>query len=217
MKTTNNAQETVKGQLNTMVLRGSAVVAVIALISLSVSAQEFWKQLLTANASVQAYIQTAAEPSEFKKADAVIDAVRAELAEKSFNFPEAMTIESEKEKELEIEDWMTSRTLFGSNTAAFVDEKDEPLDLEGWMINGSNFGTQATFFADEAEPALRIEAWMTDETRFSNATEILTEREAELRLEDWMTDDVHFSNKGELENSHLHLEAWMADNNYWDF
>ncbi|HAQ20281.1 MAG TPA: hypothetical protein DCR40_13780, partial [Prolixibacteraceae bacterium] len=46
MKTTNNAQETVREQVSKIVLRGSAVIISFVLLSWSVGAQDFWEQVL---------------------------------------------------------------------------------------------------------------------------------------------------------------------------
>ncbi len=51
MKTTNNAQKTENTQVRTVVLRGAAVIFSVVLLSWTVTAQDFWKELLTNNTS----------------------------------------------------------------------------------------------------------------------------------------------------------------------
>lgn len=214
MKTTNNAQKTVKGQLNAMVLRGSAVVFSFVLISLTVSAQEFWKQFLTSSPSGQITSQVVTEPSEFEKADAAIRAIHAEFKAHNSGLSEAIVVETEADEELKVESWMTNEILFGADAAAIIKEEDEPLDLESWMVNGLNFSRQSIVVADEVESTLKMEAWMTEEANF-NAAEILTERDADLKIENWMIDSRIFTNHSELKNGHLNFESWMADASIW--
>jgi hypothetical protein len=49
MKTTNNAQKTETGKMNTLVIRGGASIIIFVFISFSVVAQNYWKQLLNGN------------------------------------------------------------------------------------------------------------------------------------------------------------------------
>ena len=123
MKTTNNAQKTVKDQLNAMVLRGSAVIFSFTLISLTVSAQDFWKQFLTGSTSGAITSQRVTEPSEFEKADAAIRAIHAEFTARNSGLTEAIVVETEADEELEVEAWMTNEILFGADAAAITNEE----------------------------------------------------------------------------------------------
>lgn len=68
-----------------------------------------------------------------------------------------LTIETAKEKRLEIESWMLDGKFFGQPIISFKEELDKPLEIEEWMINSYYFGfSTKTFY----EKDLQIESWM---------------------------------------------------------
>ena len=210
MKTTNNAQKTVNGQMKMMVLRGAAVIISLVLISWTVSAQDFWKELLSNNTYGKMAMLMIAQDSETKSADAAIEAIEAELAIRANHSTEALVLEAEAEKELEIESWMTDESNFSARTNFFAVEAEEALILENLMTNDVYF----TSLTADAESALEVEAWMLQETNF-NSAETLADTEPEMEIESWMLDDNAFGAK--TENEKMELEAWMTDSDVWGF
>jgi hypothetical protein len=75
-------------------------------------------------------------------------------------------IEQARDKNLEIENWMTSETYFGSFDLTDQINKEETLKIENWMIESPYFAEPAVI--TENEPALNVEAWMTDESIWKN-------------------------------------------------
>jgi hypothetical protein len=210
MKTTNNAQKTENTQVKTVVLRGAAVIFSIVLLSWTVTAQDFWKEFLTNNTYGKMAMLMVSHPDESAKADALFDAVEAEL--KANASLSSDMIASETEKALEIESWMTKEDLFISkNDYSAVDAESE-LNVEDWMMNSSRFGAQLLEEAADAEPSLEIENWMLQKEYFAPASED-TEKDSGLQIESWMLDAQNFEKSEES----LELEAWMTDNNFWRF
>jgi len=214
MKTTNNAQKTENGQVKTMVLRGVAVIFSLVLISWTVSAQDFWKELLTNNTYGKMAILMIEQTNETKNADAAIDAIHAELAIQANHSTEALVLVNETESNLEIEAWMTDETYFASRTSANAIEAEDALEIEGWMTNDAYF-SNSTASSVDTEPALDIENWMVQDT-FFNSDKVLADREFEMEIEAWMMNDTYFESLKSPEES-LELEVWMTDTNIWGF
>jgi hypothetical protein len=210
MKTTNNAQKKVNGQMKMMVLRGAAVIISLVLISWTVSAQDFWKELLTNNTYGKIAMLMIEQENETKSADAAIDAIEAELASRANHSAETLVMQVETEKELEIESWMTDESNFSARTSLFAVEAEEALILEDWMTNDVYF----TSLTADAEPTLEMEGWMLQETNFT-PTENLADTEPEMEIENWMLDENTFGAKTGSEK--MELEAWMTDSNVWGF
>lgn len=138
MKTTNNVQKTI--------LRSVAVVVSFVLISLTVSAQDFWKKLL-ANSS---FNEIALAMVETPKATET-----SENESETFNFS---LLETENDPTLELENWMLDENNFASTVFEFTQESDNELEIEEWMLNGDLFQVN-----EEVETSLELEAWMTSE------------------------------------------------------
>jgi hypothetical protein len=215
MKTKNNIQKTVKSQLRNLVLRGSAVIASLVLISWSVRAQDFWKQFFAENSFENIALIMNGQSNEFEKADALADAIHAEINSTKTIPVESFTMEAETEKELEVESWMTNEALF-SNNFRVTDESDKDLKLESWMINTITTGIAANSIQTETDHQLTVENWMTDATNFSSST-MKADKDAELNLESWMVEDSIFTSRLTQQDEPLKLEAWMADNKIWGF
>jgi len=139
MKTKNNVQKTI--------LRSVAVVVSFVLISFTVSAQDFWKKLLTNssfNEIALAMVETSKKPeakndSEAKTAPAFI-----------FN--------PEREKTLAIEEWMTNENYFGFSNNFVKSYPENKFNVEEWMLNENLFEVNA-----DAEDELKLEDWMTSD------------------------------------------------------
>ncbi|MFV0592306.1 MAG: hypothetical protein ACK5M7_13040 [Draconibacterium sp.] len=133
MKTKNNVQKAV--------LRSAAVVVSLVLISYTVSAQEFWKRLLTNSSFGDIALAMSAENESH--ADA--------LGEIS-NY---MDFAVEVEPELVLEDWMTDGSKFNASTLTIETVVDTELDLEPWMTDEGTF--------EPTEKAPELESWMISE------------------------------------------------------
>jgi len=139
MKTKNNVQKAI--------LRSGAVVISFILISFTVSAQDFWKRLLT-NSSFNEIAIAMVETSGKTETTAL----PAENSAETFIF------QNETEPALQLEDWMTNTNYF-NNTAFKVEEATEsPLELENWMLDENYFSSDKN-----AEQALQLEDWMTSD------------------------------------------------------
>ncbi len=214
MKTTKDTQKTDRN-VRMVVLRASAVIFSLVLISLTtVSAQDFLKQLLTNSSYGKMASISVEKPSEFKEADAAIEAINAEFTEQLINSTETFAFESETDENMEVEVWMTNEALFNANSVTITEEADDDLNLEDWMINSTNFKTNSLSVINEADAAIELEGWMITDLNFAS-NDVITERDNDLSIEKWMTDDRNFVSV--VENKPLELQAWMSDNRYWGF
>jgi hypothetical protein len=143
MKTKNNVQKTV--------LRSVAVVVSFVLISLTVTAQDFWKTIL-ANSS---FNEIALAMSENTK-KSIAPAPGTE--DKSANY----IYENEYDSKLALEDWMTDNYYFEATSIPLV-ENESTLQVEDWMLDESLFSA-----AQEPEGELKVEDWMTSDKIWMN-------------------------------------------------
>lgn len=114
------------------------------LISFTVSAQDFWKKLITNssfNEIAMAMIETA-DDSEFP-------AKTNEYNTGNFYF------DAVNEPSMELETWMTSGYYFYGISYYSGIEAEVPLSLEPWMLNESNFEVE-----NEVDNSLELEEWM---------------------------------------------------------
>ncbi len=143
MKTKNNVQKTV--------LRSAAVVVSFVLISLTVTAQEFWKTVLT-NSSFNQIALAMVETS--KKSN-----VPAPTAESNAN---TIFYENDYDAKLNVEDWMTDNNSFRA-VAVQPAAKDENLQVEDWMLSENIFAVTS-----ETESPLTVENWMINSGTWEN-------------------------------------------------
>lgn len=139
----NNVQKTI--------LRSAAVIVSFVLISLTVSAQDFWKKLLensSFNEIALAMVETSKES----------DGSKAPTAD--FN---SILFENELEPALEMEDWMNNEVFFEVLNFELSDEAENKLELHDWMFNDSLFQTDK----NEKIP-LEVEAWMISKKVWGN-------------------------------------------------
>lgn len=143
MKTKNNVQKTV--------LRTAAVLVSFVLISLTVTAQEFWRAVLTKSSFNQIALAMVETP---KKPDVSVSTdVKSSQNEMYLNDYDA---------KLNLEDWMTDEQSF--KVVEFQEmAKDENLKVEDWMLN-DDLLTVTT----ETESPLKVESWMTDSKTWLN-------------------------------------------------
>lgn len=162
MKTTNNAQKTGNSKFENPASKTAAVILSLVLISFTVSANGFWKQLLVNN-------------TFGKMAVLMVDQENSELLAHAAPEPAAHTlqatgisnnffVETAKENSLSIESWMTKDTNFGKCQLTDRAEAETSLRLENWMVSNPYFN--ASVVQTENEPVLKLEAWMTDENRW---------------------------------------------------
>ncbi len=140
MKTRNNVQKAV--------LRSGAVIVSFILISFTVSAQDFWKRLLT-NSSFNEIAIAMVETSAKKEATDV-------STKKSTG---VFFFQNEAEPALELEDWMTNSYYFNQSSVLWGDAVvEEPQQLENWMLDENYFNVP-----EDKEQPLELENWMTSE------------------------------------------------------
>jgi hypothetical protein len=162
MKTQNNTQETVNEQVKRMILRGSAVIVGLALISLAVNAQDLWNQFSNNSSYGKTAVMMTNQASETKKTDAVFEAIDAEIVIHFTHSASTFAFEAEQENALQLEAWMLDEALFTSNVDFNAIDAEEELKIENWMTDTSNFSNTMIDESVETEKPLEIESWMTD-------------------------------------------------------
>lgn len=150
MKTKNNVQKT-KNNVQKTVSRSLAVVVSFVLISFTVTAQDFWKTVLTNSSFNQialAMVKTPTKPN--------IPASSSKPNTPTFMY------ENVYEASLEVEDWMTSNAFFKPIVIHQV-EKENALQVEKWMLDESLFTVES-----EIETQLIVEDWMISDKVWNN-------------------------------------------------
>lgn len=127
MKTKNKTQKTV--------LKSLAIITSFLLISLTVSAQEFWHSIIengTAKEMALAIIDNNKESNLSESSDLISTVVYSE---------------TESENKMELEEWMTNNKVFNvkekpekrkvikTSTFVFEETKESKLKFEAWMFN----------------------------------------------------------------------------------
>ena len=162
MKTKNNTRETVDDQVRRIFLRSSAILLSAVLISMTVNAQDFWEQFSNNNNAGKMALLKAVNTSEKGTPSVALKAGNVDAStELNISF-ETFVCETEQEKELLLEPWMTAESYFSSATYFTEVEIEEALQLEDWMLNKDYFIHPSVFESVELETPLKIEAWMTD-------------------------------------------------------
>lgn len=144
MKTKSNVQKAI--------LRSGAVVVSFVLISFTVSAQDFWKRLLT-NSSFNEIAIAMVETSG--KAETA--ALPAEHSAGTFISQEVA------EPAMELDRWMTNASYFNEPAVQFDEIIEQPLELENWMLDESHFTS-----INSNEKAMELEGWMTSDNFWNN-------------------------------------------------
>lgn len=211
MKTQNNTQETVNEQVKRMILRGSAVIVGLALISLAVNAQDLWNQFSNNSSYGKTALMMNNQDSETKTTDAVFAAIDAEIAIQLNHSTATFDFKTEQENALQLEAWMTDEALFTSSLDFNAVDTEAELTIENWMTDAKNFSNAMISESVEIEKPLEIEPWMAVEEYF-NSVETLTNTESALNVESWMLNSHNFN----AQNEPMQLEAWMTDNRYWN-
>lgn len=166
MKTSNNAQKTENQKIEKPVRKSFAVVLSLVLISLTVSANGFWKHLLVNNTYGKMAILMVDQEKKNNELLAYTELSGVEQFTKGGAASTEFVFETATEKDLELESWMTDANYFGSSVFADQAVSEEALELEAWMIDNPYF--VAAVSPDEKEPALELEAWMLDGKLWEN-------------------------------------------------
>lgn len=150
MKTKNNVQKAI--------LKSLAVIISFVLISLTISAQEFWESLLennTFNGIALAMVETNPETNK----------ALADVSSLTSTNAFASLLEVETEEVLKLEDWMTNETNF---TASFTIEEaiESPMELKDWMIDETYFAAGSMNLELETGKAQEVENWMLETEKF---------------------------------------------------
>lgn len=160
MKTTNNAQETGNRKFRVYIAKTFAVVASLVLVSITVSANGFWKQVLVNNSYGKMAILMVNQENG-------IETLPIYSENNFFASSDSKAISSifmeevSNEKALEVESWMTDSRIFGSSILEEEAYSEQPLKIEDWMIDSSKFSFSPD--SGEKEPALKVETWMIDQ------------------------------------------------------
>lgn len=138
MKTKNNVQKTI--------LSTSAVIVSLVLISFTVTAQDFWKMVIT-NSSFNEIALAMADTREKPKSEPVSNETWSERL-----------LPVEEEQNLTIENWMKESPLGGASLPMNLSETENKLNVEDWMVSDADLNTKA-----ENEMPLLTEGWMYNE------------------------------------------------------
>lgn len=213
MKTKNNVQKTI--------LKSTAIAVIFGLISLTVNAQ---------------FLHTAFNKQQNHDLILALANDNTNLSYASLNISTskdgfyANYLTTEKEENLEIENWMTNENLFDA-TMQIEEETESSLQLEDWMTNETNFVAASTI-VEETETPMVLENWMLNDNLFSAPNmDLSVETEAELELENWMINEDVFNVEPKFETKKiistsyfyyteaneysLTLEEWMVNSTTW--
>lgn len=142
-------------------LKGGAIVISFILISFTVSAQGFWRQLLTesslSNVAMIMVGNSGSHSTATVKSPATFENT---IEDKTL----IKTMELESDKPLVLESWMTSDRFFNNFTFSIVTDKDKRLELEDWMIDNTYFETKSSYLKTEKDKELKLEEWMVNDS-----------------------------------------------------
>lgn len=125
-------------------MRSAAVVVSFVLVSITVSAQEFWKKVLTHSSFNEIALALVEIPEKEAPANENTEGAFWYAFDKAFD------------PALELEGWMTSESYFETITFDVENEVDVPLKVENWMLDENLFSSQ-----EMQEKPLELESWMT--------------------------------------------------------
>ena len=150
MKTINNVQK--------VSFRLAAVIASFILISLTVSAQGFWREFLTNNSFGE--IAEAMANSTVKYYPTLSETNASSTAWFSKYMVEAT------ESSLKIEDWMLDESNFSGRLFGTEEAVERPLELESWMVSSTGFGASDLWKSisteETKEKQIQLESWMVE-------------------------------------------------------
>lgn len=157
MKTRNNNTGNKESKMKTAFLKGGAIIISFVLISFTVSAQDFWKQLLTESSLSNVAMIMVGNTGRINPATTSAQSLHVNFTEdKPFNHK----IEHESDKPLNLESWMTK--YFEESVYSVNEATDANLELEDWMINNKYFRTEPRINT-EKDSELKLENWMVSD------------------------------------------------------
>lgn len=135
MKTKNNVQKTI--------LSTSAVIISLVLISLTVTAQDFWRMVITNSSfnEIALAMTNTHEKNEYQPVN-------------SETWSEKL-MPVEEETELPVENWMKETPSNDAFQLSTIQVTEDKLEIEDWMMDEKHFKTTI-----ESEMPLIIEPWM---------------------------------------------------------
>jgi hypothetical protein len=146
MKTENSRRvsETLRGNnVQKAFLRTIAVIISFVLISYTVSAQEFWKKLLTNSSFNEIAIAMTKTPAKTASSTTITNSSEFYLEEAT-------------EPAMELENWMTNENTFRIFNFNLENEVEIPMAIESWMLDANTFENN-----NLQEETLDLENWMT--------------------------------------------------------
>lgn len=144
MKTINNVQKTT--------LKSAAAIASFILISLTVSAQDFLKEIAT-NTSFGEIAMAMVYNSE--NDGEILIGSNTYSATWLNNF-----IKELNESSLNLEQWMVEIPSYRKNSNQKTNDQKEKLEIESLITKESKLQRTAELFDEATEPELKLEAWM---------------------------------------------------------
>ncbi len=157
-KTRNNNTENRESKMKTAFLKGGAIIISFVLISFTVSAQDFWKQLLTESSLSNLAMIMVGNTGKINPVATRAQSLHVNFTEdKTFNHK----IEHESDKPLNLESWMTKTKYFEESVYSVNEATDATLELEDWMINNKYFLTGSSI-PTEKDSELELEKWMVN-------------------------------------------------------
>jgi hypothetical protein len=142
MKTKNNVQKTI--------LRTGAVVLSLVLLSFTVAAQGYWKQLLSNNSFT--LIASALVDHRAPVGDDIRKPGPSSAANTDYNL---VIVD---ENPLQIEKWMVNKDMFGMNSELYNEVAEAQMGIEPWMVETDFFNTGNI----ANEQPLLLEGWMAN-------------------------------------------------------
>lgn len=150
MKTRNNVQKAAR--------KFTAVISSFILISLTVSAQNFWNELVPD----YDYHETVLALANNAEVD------NTSTSDKNFSSGDYLFfIEEAKEENLELENWMLNEAIFTNGTFNLEVEIENSLELEKWMTDDATFNVAikdtCELFKNEFDEELILEDWIIND------------------------------------------------------
>lgn len=152
MKTRNNVQKAIT--------KSFAVIVSLVLLSFTVNAQEFWKNVLENNSFTHIAMAMSNEEASGRSHYETSAPATAATFNEMFG--------TEAEEELSLDTWMTDDARFLAISSMVQPEAESSLELENWMMNESNFGIRFFVIFSEKEDTLKLENWMVDSKVWNN-------------------------------------------------
>ena len=149
MKTKNNAQEKVNGQIKKMIFSGITVIISVVLISWTVGAQNFWEQVLTSQNAGNMVMTGTENPFEKSQANLMTSTFEMEETAPTINSFDANFISVGTELELQVEAYDASEYV----------EAEISKENENYLKTGSD----ATFEPIEAALEQQVEPYNANE------------------------------------------------------